>query len=420
VAHLLELQKTQYSQLITTEMGKPIRAAREEIEKCIRLILYYAENAASMLADEKLSTDAYQSYVRYEPLGVLLAVMPWNFPFWQVMRVALPALMAGNVVLLKHAPNVPRCALTLEVIFRAAGAPNGAFQTLLIEAEKVASLIADSRVAGVSLTGSVTAGKCVGAEAGMHVKKSVLELGGSDPFIVMPSADLEQAVKTAVKARTMNAGQACVAAKRFIVAKEVYEEFEQRFVAEMKRLLVGDPFDELTQLGPLASQQVLSKLEAQVNDAVVAGCRLLLGGHRSERKGFYYEPTVLSEIPISASAYREELFGPVALLFRAQNIEDAIRLANDTPFGLGASVWTNDEVECSRFVREIEAGTVFVNEMVASDVRFPFGGVKSSGYGRELGEQGLREFVNIKTIRIQKLSLHTAGQITNHQTQLTA
>jgi succinate-semialdehyde dehydrogenase/glutarate-semialdehyde dehydrogenase len=331
----------------------------------------------------------------------VLALMPWNFPFWQVIRVAAPAIMAGNVLLVKHAPNVPQCALALERVFRLAGAAMGVFQTLLVESSTVASLIADSRVAAVWLTGSDTAGSAVGAQAGAQIKKSVLELGGSDPFIVMPSAELSEAVRTAVKARLLNSGQSCVAAKRFIIADEVYEEFERAFVDRMSRVRVGDPFDETTEVGPLATRAALTKLEAQVNALVSDGASLLLGGHRLDRRGFYYAPTVLAEVSNNGVVAREELFGPVALLFRARNLDDAIRLANDTPFGLGASVWTNDEAECVRFVEDIQAGTVVVNGMVASDARFPFGGVKRSGYGRELGAHGLREFVNLKTVRIQ-------------------
>jgi succinate-semialdehyde dehydrogenase / glutarate-semialdehyde dehydrogenase len=401
VADVLEAEKEQFSRLITTEMGKPISAARQEIEKSLRLCHYYAEEAENLLSDENVLTGEPRSYLRCEPLGPILIVMPWNFPFWQVIRAAVPALMAGNVVLLKHAPNVPQCAVTIETVFRRAGAQEGVFQTLLIESHQVGALVADSRVAAVSLTGSKSAGSCVGAQAGRHIKKSVLELGGSDPFIVMPSADIAKARHTAVRACTKNAGQSCVAARRIIIDEKIYDDFEARFIAEMKDLRIGDPFDEATVVGPLASQEVLSKLETQLKEAVSAGARLLLGGKRLNRPGFYYSPSVLSEIPAWVDAYREEVFGPVALLFRARNIEEAIRLANDTPFGLGASVWTNDEDECERFVRDIEAGSVFVNGMVASDVRFPFGGVKRSGYGREMGLQGIREFVNLKTIRIQ-------------------
>jgi succinate-semialdehyde dehydrogenase/glutarate-semialdehyde dehydrogenase len=397
VAAIFETKKEEFSRLITTEMGKPIRSSRNEIEKSVKLCRYYAAEAECLLADEHVLTDAY---IHCEPLGPVLAVMPWNFPFWQVIRVAAPAIMAGNVVLLKHASNVPQCALAIEGVFQSATSVTGLFQTLLVDASRVAALIAEPEVAAVWLTGSDAAGSTVGAQAGAQIKKSVLELGGSDPFIVMSSADVAQTVKIGVTARTLNSGQSCVSAKRFIIAEEVYEEFERAFIAQMKCLRVGDPFEEATQIGPLASREALLKLEAQVDTCVSAGARVLLGGHRVGRHGFYYAPTVLTELPRSAPTYTEEFFGPVAILFRAENIDDAIRLANDTPFGLGASVWTNDEEECARFVRDIEAGTVVVNGLVASDARLPFGGVKRSGYGRELGVYGLREFVNLKTIRI--------------------
>ena len=411
VADVLEAEHERLSCLVTTEMGKPIRSAMNEIEKCRRLCCYYAREAEHLLVDEEIFSEAHRSYIRCEPLGAVLAVMPWNFPFWQVIRVAAPAIMAGNVVLVKHAPNVPQCALALERVFRLAGAATGVFQILLVESSKVSFLIADPRVAAVWLTGSDTAGSAVGAQAGAQIKKSVLELGGSDPFIVMSSAELSKALTTAVKARLLNSGQSCVAAKRFIIADEVYEDFERSFVKQMKRLRIDDPYLETTEVGPLATREAFTKLEAQVNALVSAGARLLLGGHRLDRRGFYYAPTVLAEINNSTAVAREELFGPVALLFRARNLAHAIRLANDTPFGLGASVWTNDEAECVRFIEEIQAGTVVVNGMVASDARFPFGGVKRSGYGRELGEYGLREFVNLKTVRIQNWSPSNDGTL---------
>lgn len=401
VAELLEGRKELYSRLITTEMGKPVAAAARELEKGVRACRYYAEEAERCLAPERVQTAARESYVRYEPLGPVLAVMPWNFPFWQVIRVAAPALMAGNVLLIKHASNVPQCALEVEGLFRAAGFPRGALQTLLVGPERVASLIADPRVAAVTLTGSAAAGSRVAAEAGGHIKKTVMELGGSDPFIVMPSADLDEAVKVAVRARVLNSGQSCIAAKRFIVHERIYEEFERRFAAGMESLRVGDPVDEATEVGPLATEQVLRDLDAQVRDALDAGARLVLGGGRLPGRGFYYAPSVLAEVPVRARAYREELFGPVALLFRARDVEEAVRLANDTPYGLGASAWTYDAREARRFVEEIEAGSVFINGLVSSDPRLPFGGVKRSGYGRELGTHGLREFVNVKTVWIQ-------------------
>ncbi|HEV2864364.1 MAG TPA: NAD-dependent succinate-semialdehyde dehydrogenase [Pyrinomonadaceae bacterium] len=397
-AEILEAEKRELGRLMTVEMGKPIKGAVQEAEKCAWVCRYYAEHAEGFLADEEIKTNATRSFVRYQPLGPVLAVMPWNFPFWQVFRFAAPALMAGNVGLLKHASNVPQCALAIEDIFRRAGFPSGAFQTLLVGSDAVARVISDRRVAAVTLTGSELAGSRVGAEAGKHIKKSVLELGGSDPFVVMPSADLNEAIPTAVRARTINNGQSCIAAKRFIVHEDIYEEFERRFVGGMEALKVGDPLDEATEIGPLATAQIVSDLEAQVSKSLEAGARLLTGGGRLERAGNYFAPTVLADIPEDSPAYREELFGPVALLFRVGSIDEAIRVANDTPFGLGASAWTRDERERERFADEIEAGSVFVNGMVASDPRLPFGGVKASGYGRELSAFGIREFVNVKTI----------------------
>ena len=399
-AEILERGKDRFGRIMTAEMGKPIQSARDEAAKCAWACRHYAENAERLLADETVETAARLSYVRYQPLGPILAVMPWNFPFWQVFRFAAPALMAGNTGLLKHASNVPQCALAIADIFREAGFPEGAFQTLLIGSDEVARVIADERVKAVTLTGSEPAGRQVAAQAGKHLKKTVLELGGSDPFIVMPSADLEAAVKTAVRARVVNNGQSCIAAKRFLIAEPIADEFERRFVDAMKALRVGDPMDEATELGPLATPQILEALEDQVQRSVAAGARLLTGGRRLERPGNYYAPTVLADVPETAPAACEELFGPVASLFRVPDIEAAIRLANATAFGLGASVWTNDRTEQARFIDEIEAGLIFVNGAVVSDPRLPFGGVKRSGYGRELGAHGIREFVNIKTVWI--------------------
>jgi succinate-semialdehyde dehydrogenase / glutarate-semialdehyde dehydrogenase len=400
-AMILEENKKKLAATMTTEMGKPINAAIAETEKCAWVCRFYAENGERFLADEVVKTNATRSYVHYQPLGTVLAVMPWNFPFWQVFRFAAPALMAGNVGLLKHASNVPECAFAIEDIFRGAGFPKGAFQTLLIETDRVASVIEDARVKAVTLTGSEPAGSSVASLAGKLIKKTVLELGGSDPFIVMSSADIDEAVTAAVTARTINNGQSCIAAKRFIIADEIAGEFERRFVKAMEALAVGNPFDDTVQVGPLATARILEDLEAQVRKSVELGARVLTGGKRLNDKGYYYPPTVLTDIPQDSPAYREELFGPVASLFRAGDIDEAIHIANDTKFGLGASAWTNDSEEQARLIREIEAGCVFINGIVASDPRLPFGGVKRSGYGRELGVIGIREFVNIKTVWIK-------------------
>jgi succinate-semialdehyde dehydrogenase/glutarate-semialdehyde dehydrogenase len=399
-AEILEAEKESFGRLMTTEMGKPLKAAIEEAIKCAVGCRFYAENAERLLADEVVETKATRSFVRYQPIGPVLAVMPWNFPFWQVFRFAAPNLMAGNVALLKHSSNVPQCALAIEEIFRRAGFPEGVFQTLLIGSDRVGRLLDDPRVAAATLTGSEPAGSEVARAAGGRIKKTVLELGGSDPFIVMPSADLGEAVKIGIKARTINNGQSCIAAKRFIVHEEIYEEFERRFVQGMEALKVGDPMDEATDVGPLATADILKDLDEQVRATRDAGGRVLTGGKQLEQSGNYYAPTVLADIPEDSPGYSEELFGPVAVLFRVGNVDEAIRLANDTPFGLGSSVWTNDEAERRRFIDEIEAGQVFINAMVASDPRLPFGGVKHSGYGRELSAYGMREFVNIKTVWI--------------------
>ncbi len=399
-AEILESDKEKFARLMVTEMGKTLKAAMEEAAKCAWGCRYYAENAERFLADEMVETGTSRSFVIYQPLGPVLAIMPWNFPFWQVFRFAAPALAAGNVALLKHASNVPQCALTIQEIFRRAGWPEGCFQTLLIETDRVRRVIEDPRVVAATLTGSTTAGSHVASAAGKQIKRTVLELGGSDPFIVMPSADLDAAVQSAVKARTINNGQSCIAAKRFIVAEEVADEFERRLVAGMQALVVGDPMDPATDVGPLANEAQVKTLTDQIGRSVHAGARLLMGGYRLERAGYYFAPGVLTNITEDSPAYREEIFGPVALLFRVRDLDEAIRVANDSEFGLGASAWTSNERERDRFVSELEAGMVFINAMVASDPRVPFGGVKRSGYGRELSHYGLREFVNTKTVWI--------------------
>ncbi|HET9409842.1 MAG TPA: NAD-dependent succinate-semialdehyde dehydrogenase [Candidatus Sulfotelmatobacter sp.] len=397
---ILERDKEKFAHLMTLEMGKPFKAAVAEAAKCTTACTYYAENAEKILADEVVQTAATKSFVRYLPIGPILAVMPWNFPFWQVIRFAAPALMAGNVGLLKHASNVPQCALAIEQIFLEAGFPQGVFQTLLIGAGQVDAILNDPRVVAATLTGSEQAGIQVGVSAAKRIKKVVLELGGSDPFIVMPSANLDAAVNTAVQARVQNNGQSCIAAKRFIVAGPIADEFEKKFVAKMESLRIGDPFDEKTELGPLATPSGVEDLDRDVKKTVAAGAKVLTGGHPLKRPGNFYAPTVLTNVPKDSPAYKEEFFGPVASLFRVNNIDEAICLANDSRFGLGSSVWTNDPKEQERFINELEAGMTFFNKMVASDPRIPFGGVKQSGHGRELGPFGIREFVNIKTVWI--------------------
>jgi succinate-semialdehyde dehydrogenase / glutarate-semialdehyde dehydrogenase len=399
-ADFLDAERRELGKLMTTEMGKPLKAAVAEAEKCASVCRYYAENARHHLSDQLVQTNAKKSYVHFQPLGPVLAVMPWNFPFWQVFRFAAPALMAGNVGLLKHASNVPQCALAIEEIFQRAGFPEGAFQALLIGSDAVEGILNDARVVAATLTGSEPAGRSVAATAGKQIKKTVLELGGSDPFIVMPSADLDKAVDIAVKARTINNGQSCIAAKRFIVADRVYEEFASKFVEGMKALRIGDPMDDSTDIGPLATPQIVNDLANQVQRAVDSGARVLAGGHKIERRGNFYEPTVIDNIDPSTPISCEEIFGPVAMLFRVHNTDEAISIANATPFGLGAAAWTNDLAEQRRFIEEVEAGSIFINGMVASDPRMPFGGIRNSGYGRELAEFGIREFVNIKTVWI--------------------
>jgi succinate-semialdehyde dehydrogenase / glutarate-semialdehyde dehydrogenase len=400
-ADILEQEKNELGRIMTLEMGKTFRSAVDEAVKCAWACRYYAENAERFLADEVIETPASRSFIRYQPMGIVLVVMPWNYPFWQVFRFIAPGLMAGNVGLLKHASNVPQSALKIEEILLHAGFPEGAFQTLLIGASKVDRILADPRVAAATLTGSEGAGIEVGAGAGKRIKKVVLELGGSDPFIVMPSANLEEAVTVGIKARVINNGQSCIAAKRFIVADRIADQFERAFVSQMEKLKLGDPFDEKTDVGPLANTEAVTSLHADVRKSIDAGAKLLTGGKPADMPGSFYLPTVLTDIPKNSPAYGEELFGPVASIFRVKNIDEAIRVANDTRFGLGSSAWTNDKAEQERFIDELEAGMVFINQMVASDPRVPFGGVKRSGVGRELSTYGIREFTNVKSVWVK-------------------
>jgi succinate-semialdehyde dehydrogenase / glutarate-semialdehyde dehydrogenase len=397
-AEILESDAEKFGRIMTEEMGKTLESAISEARKSATGCRYYAENAERLLADEDVATNASRSFVHYQPIGPVLAVMPWNFPFWQVFRFAAPSLMAGNVGLLKHASNVPQCALAIERIFLNAGFPEGVFQTLLIGSDKVPKVLDDRRVMAATLTGSEPAGSQVASNAGKRIKKTVLELGGSDPFIVMPSANMDKAAKTAVTARVINNGQSCIAAKRFFVEKSIAEEFTKRFIAGMQTLKVGDPMLPTTDVGPLSTPAILEDLEKQVEELVKSGGRILTGGKRIEGKGNFFQPTVIADVPVGSKPYYEELFGPVAMLFVVNDVDEAIRLANDTQFGLGASVWTNDRAEQAKFIDEVESGMVFLNGMVASDPRLPFGGIKHSGYGRELGVYGIREFVNAKTV----------------------
>jgi succinate-semialdehyde dehydrogenase/glutarate-semialdehyde dehydrogenase len=397
----LRARSDHYARLITSEMGKPVREARGEVEKCAWGCEFYADHGAAMLADEIIATDATRSCVAYRPLGTLLAVMPWNFPFWQVFRAAAPALMAGNTVVLKHSSNVPQCALAIEDIFHRAGAPAGVFRTLLISGSQAEALIADPRIHAVTLTGSEAAGRRVAAAAGAALKKSVLELGGSDPFVVLTDADLEQAAGTGVTARFQNAGQSCIAAKRFILLEPIADEFLRLFKHKTQSLRLGDPMQDGTHIGPLARGDLRAQLHEQVRDAVGKGARVLLGGEAPSGAGYFYPATILDDVKPGMRAYEEELFGPVAVILRARDEDEALKLANDTRYGLGATVCTRDAAKGEAFVRRIQSGLGFVNGMVKSDPRLPFGGVKCSGYGRELSVQGIREFVNAKTVWVR-------------------
>ncbi len=401
-ADILERDRENYAKMMTLEMGKTLKSAIGEIEKCALVCRYYAKNAAQFMADVPASTDASISFVRYQPLGAILAVMPWNFPFWQVFRFAAPTLMAGNVGLLKHASNVPQCALKIEEIFTEAGFPEGVFQTLLVGADKVAKIVTDDRIKAATLTGSEPAGESLAANAGKSLKKVVLELGGSDPFIVMSSADLPAALSTAVASRILNNGQSCIGAKRFILAEEIADEFIKGFVEKFEQLKVGDPMLPETDIGPLATPAILQELDNQVQTCIQSGAKLLTGGRPlSEKAGNFYLPTILTDIPPDAAARQQEFFGPVALVFRVAGIDEAIALANSTSFGLAATAWTTVSSEGDQFISELEAGAVFINGLVKSDPRLPFGGIKRSGYGRELSIQGIHEFVNIKTVWVK-------------------
>ena len=400
-AGILREKKSDYGKILTLEMGKPITQAIAEVEKCAWVCEYYAENAEKFLSEEHVVTDASKSYVRFDPIGIVLAVMPWNFPFWQVFRFAAPALMAGNVGLLKHASNVPMSALAIEEVFVKAGFPKNAFTTLLIGSSLVEEIITNPKVKAATLTGSEPAGKKVAGTSGSVLKKTVMELGGSDPFVVLEDANVDEAVKTAVTARLINNGQSCIAAKRFIVVEKIYKEFEKKFVELMNKVKIGNPMDQETELGPIAREDLLIELNTQVKQSVEKGAKVLCGGKRLEKEGYYYQPTILANVKKGMPAYEDELFGPVASLIKAEDEDDAIRIANDTNFGLGASLWTSDKNKAKVLAEKIESGSVFVNGLVKSDPRLPFGGIKTSGYGRELSHYGIKEFVNIKTVWIK-------------------
>jgi succinate-semialdehyde dehydrogenase/glutarate-semialdehyde dehydrogenase len=399
---LLEKRKEEYARLMAAEMGKPIKQGREEVEKCALACDYFAENAAQFLAPEMAPTDAQKSFAAFEPLGVVLAVMPWNFPFWQVFRAAAPALMAGNGMVLKHASNVPGCALAIEKIFREAGLPDGLFGNLFLGKDGTKTALAHPLVKAATLTGSVAAGKAIAAQAGGLLKKVVLELGGSDPYLVLEDADLEAAAETCAAARLINSGQSCIAAKRFIVVKGVRSKFEELFVERLKSHTMGDPLDEKTDIGPMARGDLRQQIHEQVEKTLAQGARLLLGGSIPEGQGFFYPATALTEVRKGMTAFDEETFGPVAAIIKAEDEADAIRLANDSPFGLGAAVFTRDLARGERIAtKELQAGACFVNAAVKSDPRLPFGGIKDSGFGRELSVFGIREFVNVKSIFIK-------------------
>ncbi|MFP4089816.1 MAG: NAD-dependent succinate-semialdehyde dehydrogenase [Cyclobacteriaceae bacterium] len=400
-ADVLRKNKEKYAQTMTDEMGKTKKEAIAEVEKCALCCDYYAENAAKFLADEPLEIDQGEAYIAYNPIGTVLAVMPWNFPYWQVIRFAAPNLMAGNVGILKHASNVPQCALVLEEVFREAGFPEGCFQSLLISSKKIDSLLGDRRIRAATLTGSEGAGSKVASKAGQELKKTVLELGGSDPFIVLADADIEKAATTAVKARMINCGQSCIAAKRFLVVQEVYDQFMEIFVKKMSELKQGDPNEDGVDYGPMAREDLAEQLLEQTQKSIDKGAEVLLGGDRPDRKGAFFNATILGNLKPGMPAYDEEMFGPVASVFRCKDVEEAILIANDSPYGLGGSVWTRDIEKGKKVVRQVDSGAVYINKMMASHPALPFGGVKLSGYGRELSHLGIREFVNQKTVWLE-------------------
>jgi len=392
--------KQKYSRLMIDEMGKPITQSIAEVEKCAWICRHYAENAEKYLENEVVKTEAKKSYVQFDPLGVVLAIMPWNFPFWQVFRFAAPGLMAGNTALLKHASNVPGCALAIEEIFRKAGFPRNAFRTLLIGSGLVSKVIEDNKIVAVTLTGSVNAGSKVAETSGRLIKKTVLELGGSDPFIVLKDANIKKCAVSALNSRNLNAGQSCIAAKRFIVVREIAKEFEQHYTELTRNIIIGNPLDKKVQIGPMAREDLLYALDKQVKGSLKKGAKLLYGGKRLKRKGFFYEPTLLTNVKKGMPAYDEETFGPLASIIKVKNESEAIKVANDSEFGLGASIWTKDLKKAEKLAKKIDAGSVFINTIVGSDPRLPFGGIKKSGYGRELSQYGIKEFVNIKTIKV--------------------
>ncbi len=401
VSQKLRKQSRECAEMITREMGKPISQSLAEIEKSAWVCDYYAENAAKLLKPDRIKTESRKSYVRFDPLGVILAVMPWNFPFWQVFRAAAPAIMAGNVMILKHASNVPQCALMIEEIMSSPLIEEKIFSTMLVEGGSVDSVVSDERIAAVTLTGSEEAGRRVAENAGKHIKKTVLELGGSDPFIVLQDADIEKAAAMACASRTINTGQTCISAKRFIVVKKVLRKFTEKFVDAMKSLKTGDPMDETVGVGPLARRDLVDVLDQQVARSVELGAQIVLGGRPVEGSGYYYQPTVLTNVHKGMPAYDEELFGPVASIIEVKNVDEAIDVANDTRFGLGASIWTRKVRKAEEYAERIQSGCVFINDIVKSDPRLPFGGVKKSGYGRELGEYGIKEFTNVKTVVVK-------------------